>query len=289
MTWRIARATSRAAPSPCTRHGRMSRCSEACRRVSTLTMSRTAAPSSEVTMPIERGRSGSGRLRAAANSPSASSRFFSCSKASCSAPSPLRLHVLADDLAFAARLVDRDPAAHHDVLAVGGLEAQVAQGRAEDDGLELRLLVLQREVQVAGALPLLAVGDLAFDPDLEERFFEVAADRGGQLGDAEDAGARAAGRRQAPRAPVARRARRRRRLGRRTRLLERRSQRRGHAVTVAAGVAPRARIDTASDRAGLCDRGARHGRSHRSASISAFVRLRRVNRPSRVRSRRRRR
>ena len=40
-------------------------------------MSRIAAPSSDVTMPILRGSAGSGRLRAASNSPSACSRFFS--------------------------------------------------------------------------------------------------------------------------------------------------------------------------------------------------------------------
>ena len=51
-------------------------------------MSRSAAPSSEVTIPIFRGSAGSGRLRAASNRPSACSFFFSCSNASCSAPSP---------------------------------------------------------------------------------------------------------------------------------------------------------------------------------------------------------
>jgi hypothetical protein len=40
-------------------------------------MSRIAAPSSEVTMPILRGSAGSGRLRASSKSPSSCSRFFS--------------------------------------------------------------------------------------------------------------------------------------------------------------------------------------------------------------------
>ena len=87
-TSRMARATSSQAPSPWTRHGRISSRRPAWRLVTTRTMSRTAAPSSEVTMPMVRGSSGSGRLRAAANRPSASSRRFSCSKASWSAPSP---------------------------------------------------------------------------------------------------------------------------------------------------------------------------------------------------------
>ena len=102
-------------------------------------------------MPMRRGSAGSGRLRAASNSPSAASRFFSCSKASCSAPRPLRLHVLADELILALGVVDAEPAARDDVQAVLGLELQLAQRRAEHHALDLRAGVLQREVEVAGA------------------------------------------------------------------------------------------------------------------------------------------
>ncbi len=52
-------------------------------------MSRIAAPSIDVTMPILRGSEGSGRLRAASRRPSACRRFFSWSSASCLAPTPL--------------------------------------------------------------------------------------------------------------------------------------------------------------------------------------------------------
>ncbi len=58
------------------------------RRERMWTMSAMAAPRGEVTMPMRRGKRGSGRLRSAANSPSAASFFLSCSKASCSAPTP---------------------------------------------------------------------------------------------------------------------------------------------------------------------------------------------------------
>ena len=51
-------------------------------------MSRITAPVGEVTTPITRGRNGSGRLRAAANSPSASSRALSLASKASSAPSP---------------------------------------------------------------------------------------------------------------------------------------------------------------------------------------------------------
>ena len=51
-------------------------------------MSRTAAPRGEVIRPMRRGSMGSGFFRSCVNRPSASRRFFSCSKASCSAPSP---------------------------------------------------------------------------------------------------------------------------------------------------------------------------------------------------------
>ncbi len=83
-----ARAISSAAPSPCTRVGRMTMCAFGCRRRSTWMMSRTAAPSSDVTMPILRGRAGSARLRRGSNRPAAWSRCFNCSNASCRAPSP---------------------------------------------------------------------------------------------------------------------------------------------------------------------------------------------------------
>jgi len=59
-------------------------------RVRMRTTSRTAAPLGEVMMPMRLGRSGNGFLRAASNRPSASRRFFNCSKASCSAPCPTK-------------------------------------------------------------------------------------------------------------------------------------------------------------------------------------------------------
>ena len=74
-------------------------------------MSRITAPVGEVTMPIRCGSAGSGRFRAASNSPSAASFFFNCSKASCSAPCPCGSMRLHDELHFAARFINIDPPA----------------------------------------------------------------------------------------------------------------------------------------------------------------------------------
>ena len=84
----MAAAISSAAPAPCTRTGASTTCRFANRRSSTCRMSRMAAPVGEVTTPTCCGSAGSGRLRSAAKSPSAASRFFSASRRSISSPSP---------------------------------------------------------------------------------------------------------------------------------------------------------------------------------------------------------
>ena len=54
----------------------------------TLSMSRTAAPLGEVTIPTRRGNFGNGRFRSEANNPSASSFRFSASNFAWSMPTP---------------------------------------------------------------------------------------------------------------------------------------------------------------------------------------------------------
>ena len=85
-------------------------------------MSRMAAPSSDVTMPILRGRAGRGRLRAPSNKPSACRRRLQLIEGELQRAKPVRLHALADDLIFALGLVDAQTAPHDDVQAVFGLE-----------------------------------------------------------------------------------------------------------------------------------------------------------------------
>ncbi len=102
-----------------------------------------------------------------------------------------RLHVLADELILAFGVVDPEPAARDHVLAVFQLEFQVADGRPEHDGLNLRARVLQREIDVTG-VPRPAVGDLPLDPEIAEARLEQLADRSGQLRDGVDAAFRGA-------------------------------------------------------------------------------------------------
>ena len=83
----IARAMAAGALGPCTLVSAI-KIGTGKRRSTALMTSRTAAPLFEVTTPMRRGRSGSGRFFSAANSPSAASRALSCSSASASAPSP---------------------------------------------------------------------------------------------------------------------------------------------------------------------------------------------------------
>ena len=152
-------------------------------------MSAMAAPRGEVTMPMRRGKRGSGRLRSAANSPSAASFFLSCSKASCSAPRPCGSSSLHQQLVFAARFVDVDAAARQHRQAVLRLEFPVAVRRAEGHAFHLRIALLEGEVVVAAGGELEA-RDFARDPDVAELLVEHRADGGVQFADGEDAALR---------------------------------------------------------------------------------------------------
>ena len=81
-------AISGTASCPCTRAGAMRMWRSANRRRVTLSMSRIAAPVGDVTMPMRRGSAGSGRLRACAKRPSASSLRLSASNCAIRSPSP---------------------------------------------------------------------------------------------------------------------------------------------------------------------------------------------------------
>ena len=87
-------------------------------------MSRIAAPSSDVTMPILRGSAGSGRLRAASNRPFRLQAPLELIERELQRAEAVRLHVLADELVLALRLVHAQAAARDDVQAVLGLELQ---------------------------------------------------------------------------------------------------------------------------------------------------------------------
>ncbi len=88
-------------------------------------MSRSAAPSSEVTMPILRGSAGSGRLRAWLEQPLGLQLLLQLLERELQRADALRLQVLADDLVLALGVVDAEPAARDDVQAVLRLEPEV--------------------------------------------------------------------------------------------------------------------------------------------------------------------
>ena len=120
-------------------------------------MSRTAAPSSDVTTPILRGSAGSGRLRRWSNRPSACEPLLQLIERQLQRAEPLGLEVLADELVFALRVVHADAPAGDDAQAILRLEAQHAQRRPEHHAADLGAGILQREIHVAG------VPDLQFD------------------------------------------------------------------------------------------------------------------------------
>ena len=151
---------------------------------STLMMSRMAAPSSEVTMPILRGRAGSGRLRAASKRPSCLQPLLQLIEGELQRAEALRLEVLADELILALGFVDRDPAARDDAQAVGRLELQVAQRRAEHEAADLRAVVLQREVQMPGVPESCSSTARPRPRPRRTRSSSEVANADGQLGDA---------------------------------------------------------------------------------------------------------
>src|SRR5262249_17005576 len=95
------------------------------------------------------------------------------------------LQDLADELVLAAHGVDVEVGERQDVEAVLGGEAEPSDAALEEDGPDLGPLVLQREVDVAGAVDP-EVRDLALDPQPAEAGFELVLDRPGELGDRVD-------------------------------------------------------------------------------------------------------
>ena len=78
-----------------------------------------------------------------------------------------RLDVLDVKLIFAARFVDADGAAHGDVQAVFGAKLEARKLGAKADAANLRAIILEREVKMAG-LRGVRVGDFALDEDVGE-------------------------------------------------------------------------------------------------------------------------
>ena len=113
-------------------------------------MSRMTAPAGEVMTPTQRGKAGSGRLRAASKRPSASEAGFELFEGELEGAGAARFEGFGDELELAAGLVDGDAAADEDGEAVRGAEAEERGLAAEEDDGELGFAVLEGEVEVAG-------------------------------------------------------------------------------------------------------------------------------------------
>ncbi len=145
-------------------------------------MSRIAAPSSDVTIPIFCGSAGRARLRAGVEQPLFLEPLLQLIECELLRPEPVRLEMLADELVLALRLVHRNPSARDDPHTINRLELQIPQRRSEHEAAQLGGSVLQREIQMARR-PDFAIGELALDPDLVELGFERVAQPDRQLGD----------------------------------------------------------------------------------------------------------
>jgi hypothetical protein len=99
------------------------------------------------------------------------------------------LHSFCDELELAALLVDADAAADEDVEAILGAKAEEHGLAAKENDGQLRVGVLEREVEMAGGGGAV-VGDFAFDPDVAVLFFDEFADLGDELADGPDAARR---------------------------------------------------------------------------------------------------
>src|SRR5207248_4162072 len=96
-----------------------------------------------------------------------------------------RLDFLDVNLIFAALFVDADGATHGDLQAVFGAELDAALLLFEENAFNLRAVVFQGEIDVAG-LRFAAVGDFALDEDVGEIAGEEIADASGELADGQD-------------------------------------------------------------------------------------------------------
>ena len=113
--------------------GRNARCeSPSKRRPMTRRMSRTAAPLGEVTMPIRRGKRGSGTLAALGEEALGAQTRLELLERELERAEPARLQQLDHELVLAALRVDLEAAEREHVLAVARLEADAPHPVAEE-------------------------------------------------------------------------------------------------------------------------------------------------------------
>ena len=93
-----------------------------------------------------------------------------------------KLEPVDDDLVARARRIGGEPPGCDHLYAVLGLEPKRARLPAPDHCIDAGVLVLEREIAMAGSDPLEA-GNLAAHPDMIERAFDRALQRRRKLGD----------------------------------------------------------------------------------------------------------
>ena len=93
-----------------------------------------------------------------------------------------RLQRIDDDLVGGFAGIGRDAPDGDHLHPFGRLELQVAEGAAPDHGVDLGLVVLQREVAVAGRMHAAEARDLAAQAHVAERALQRPLDGGRQLG-----------------------------------------------------------------------------------------------------------
>ena len=165
-------------------------------------MSFQTAPVGLVMTAIVAGRVGSGRLRAAVEQALGGEARLERLEPQGQVAEARRLDRLDVELERALRLEQVDPAVGDDAQPGLRLERRADPLVAEPDALELVALVLEREVGVACRRDR-DPADLALDPQVGQARVgpDRAADRPGDLADAEDPHPERAGRRRRPARP----------------------------------------------------------------------------------------
>ena len=144
------------------------------------------APRGEVMTPMRRGSSGQRLLALLGKESLGGELGLELLEGDLQGSGAHGLHEFGEQLHLAASLVQGDAAAGDDLHPVLRTEAQQARLGAEHDDAELRVAVLQGEVEMA-AVGGAVVGDLAFDPDVGKSLLQMGADGGDQFAHGVDA------------------------------------------------------------------------------------------------------
>ena len=144
-------------------------------------MSRITAPVGEVTTPITSGRKGSFFLRLSSNKPFGLELLLAILQQLQQRADAGELDALDDELIFRAAGIGRELAGAHHLHPVLGLEAEALRRHAPDHGVEHRLVVLEGEIAMAGAVALEA-GDFAAHPHIGEFLLDRALEQVRDLG-----------------------------------------------------------------------------------------------------------